>query len=953
MGRRRELATLTKLLDENANVKRSVLIEGEAGIGKTRLLAEFLEQARRAGVAVLQGVCYQVEEAGPYSPFFQILSQLRLSGLVPDHVLHSSAAAALAGQQWGRLTEDAGSRRARFLREVGDSILQPVASTPTIICIEDLQWADLGSLLLLNTLLDVQPRSLLLVCTARIGETSGAEARQLLLRIEQKSQTLVLRGLTRAETGDFAKRMVGMGFLTTQELADVRSLTKGNPLFLGEVIQHLQEQGSLDRHSLRQAIQRARMPAGLAHIIDLRLRTLPEAVRRTLSVCSTIGVEFSAMLAGEVVAMSQGAVEDQLELCIQKGFLQPLDAIPSGGYRFIHPLFQNRLYHLIQPAERRRLHRQIARAAERTGLAAGELARHYALGSRPGDSRALAACREAAERAERLLAYETAARFWEFALQCTSPRSRRAKAELYRRLGWALWAANNWTRATGAWTEALRLFESLKDWGQVGQVALALGETYRFRQELAESARWLELALEHLPEGAQDQQRAMALLGSIRCLDRDQKPGLQLLKRASETTDATERDPIVAYWLSFGFLVSGDPPRAREIAKEGLAAATQLGNSKAISLLAGSLLHHDLAHLNITSARSNGRLVRDAAHTADASTLTRSLLCRALLLGYTGDWQQVVKLCEDWMAQVRLAGRFQVATARLIWADATLALGRPAAALNEMQRALPDLEQMRPLASLHLARALLALGEDQAADAIAREYAPVVYSNPRYATSRAVLGDVVARLDVPELWQPCIDSLAGEARPMLLPYSPVSVRRVLGRLMARMRRWPEAFDHFEAALGQLSQGEARWEFAQTCLNYAAARRARRRRGDVRKAEALDLEATAILDACGAEYQTYPPSPSLEGARFGLTGRELEVLALLAEGRRNQEIAEELFVSPSTVNRHVENILAKIGARSRTEAVILALREGLAAPIKRSADEHARLETDGWLPQIAN
>lgn len=188
---------------------------------------------------------------------------------------------------------------------------------------------------------------------------------------------------------------------------------------------------------------------------------------------------------------------------------------------------------------------------------------------------------------------------------------------------------------------------------------------------------------------------------------------------------------------------------------------------------------------------------------------------------------------------------------------------------------------------------------------------------------------------------------------MLLPYSPVSVHRVLGRLMARMRRWPEAFDHFEMALGQLSQGAARWEFAQTCLNYAAARRARRRRGDARKAEALDFEAKAILDACGAEYPTFPPNPSLDGSRFGLTGRELEVLALLAEGRRNQEIAEELIVSPSTVNRHVENILAKMGARSRTEAVILALQEGLAAPAKRSPDEHAPLETDGWLPQIAN
>ena len=941
IGRRRELGTLTRLLEGHVPPGRSAIVEGAAGIGKTRLLAEFLERARAAGFTVLQGMCYQANEAGPYFPFFQALRQLELSGRMPADTATIQSAASPPGMQWRQLTEDAVSRRSQFLRETADSILRAVAGTPTVLCIEDVHWADTGSLLLLNTLLDVQPDSLFIVCTARIDERLTAEARQLLLRIEQKSCPVPLTGLTRSEAAELVKSLVGIGLLTVPEIDQLHALTRGNPLFLREVIRHLHEQGSLDSHSVRDAISRDQTPVRLTHIIDLRLEQLPFAVRRLLSLCAAIGTEFSTILVEEAAGLSRPAVEDHLAPCVQKELLQPLDAISPGGYRFFHPLFQNRVYELTQPDERRRLHHEIAQAGERTGLAANELARHYALGyPRAGYRRAIEACKKAAEQSERFLAYETAARFWELALQCVTPRSRRTRAELFRRLGWALWAANNWTQAIGAWTEAARLFESLKDWTQLGQIALALGDTLRFRQELADSAAWLERALKHLPKGSQDQHRALALLGSIRCFEGDGTAGLKLLERATATTNGTEQDPTVAYWLSFGFLISGDPHQAKALAMDGLAAAEALQNAKAKSLLAASLVHHALAQLDITAARGYGEIVRDAVDPADATALTCSLLCRSLLLGYTGDWQQVQALCEDWMAQVRLAGQFQAATARLIWANASLALGQPDAALSEMQRALPNLEEMRPLAPLHLARVLLALGDTDTATAIAQEHAPLVNSNSRFGASRGVLGDVVAQVDAPDLWQASLDALQGEPRQMLLVYSPISVHRVLGCLTARMKRWPEAFAHFETAIDELAKGGARWELAQTYLGYAATRRTRGRRGDLRKADALDVESKVILDACGVEHST-SPRPSPNGARFGLTGREMEVLSLMAEGRRNQEIAANLVVSPKTVYRHVENILSKMGARTRTQAVTEGLREGLVAHPSQSSNGHER------------
>jgi DNA-binding NarL/FixJ family response regulator len=113
---------------------------------------------------------------------------------------------------------------------------------------------------------------------------------------------------------------------------------------------------------------------------------------------------------------------------------------------------------------------------------------------------------------------------------------------------------------------------------------------------------------------------------------------------------------------------------------------------------------------------------------------------------------------------------------------------------------------------------------------------------------------------------------------------------------------------------------------QTYRDYAEARRLRGRRGDPARAAALELQANAICAQLGIAPS--PSGSSNGGNRFGVTGRELEVLRLVARGRRNAEIAAALTISPRTVDRHLENILGKLDARTRTEAVVRAAEEGL-------------------------
>ena len=121
-----------------------------------------------------------------------------------------------------------------------------------------------------------------------------------------------------------------------------------------------------------------------------------------------------------------------------------------------------------------------------------------------------------------------------------------------------------------------------------------------------------------------------------------------------------------------------------------------------------------------------------------------------------------------------------------------------------------------------------------------------------------------------------------------------------------------------------------WELMRTYQDYAVMRRARGRRGDSGKAETLDLKAAQLLEATGlrATPMHVPYVTELRANEYGLSGREVEVLQLVARGLRNKEIAEELCLSPHTVERHLENIYGKMGAKGRADAVIRAVEGGV-------------------------
>lgn len=938
VGRHDELAVLDSLLAE-AGEPRSLVIRGESGIGKTALVHEWARRAHELGTHVLFASCYEPPGGGPFFPFRQVLAQLRLSGSGPRAAASNEESPPNDPQS---LMADLRAPRSRFLLRLAEGIVnEATAAGVSAICVENLQWADVSTLLLINHVLDLRREGLAVVCTVRSDEPIDEEARPLISWIEARSREIRVAGLSAAEANQLADRVLAPELhLSERELHFLAAFTRGNPMFIRELLLDLVESGVLGSLPLDEAVERAQIPHRLGAVVDRRLGRFPAHVMSALRAASVIGEVFSTSLLARVTRTATTTIDDGVQFAVRRGVLAPAADRAGTLWRITHPLLAKRLYDSLRAAERRKLHREIARAAAEGELSTVALARHRALGrSQAPDRTARELCQTAALEAEELFAYEDAARYWQMALSCTSPRALRTKAGLCRREGRALRAAGKWDRAAEAWAQAFSLFSQLGDAGSSGQVALALGEMHRWRSNLDEAVRWLRLALDM---GCAERARALALLGGITILRGDQR-GRTMLEEAEALIASDDApDPAAVYWLSYGRLIDGDRSKARALAELGMHSAEQRSDLRSRALLAASLFHHELADLDLEAARRRVKAVEEAEDSADPVTMIRSLLCKALLHGYEGRWQAVVSECEQLMGRIRLASNFQVATASFFWAEAKLALGDSGAAREAMVRWLGHLAEMQPVAALHLSRALLRAGLKEEATTLAREQLPALQRDckrPTSAAGMAVLGDVAASIGDRALCRLCYAALAKEPRAITMAYAPISVQRVRGRLAAALGDWSAAVDHFEVAIEQLSRGRALWELAQTYLDCADMRRVRRRRGDETKAQAAELQGRHVLVSLGMEHLVLPgrqQGRSMAANRFGLTGRELEVLALLAEGMRNREIARALTVSLGTVNRHVENILGKMGVTNRIEAVVLAAREGIVGPMATEA-----------------
>jgi class 3 adenylate cyclase len=453
VGRTAERALLADALKHvGAGERRGVLISGEPGLGKSTLAAMFAGDAAAGGATVVYGRCDE-DLRIPYQPWIEALSELVVN--VPPEVVAAHVQA--RGDVLGRLvpelaaadrdaapssTDEENERHAMFAAVV-DLLHRAGTDVPVVVVLDDLHWADPGSVQLLRWVLNATAGSRVMVTgTFRDSDIDADHPLSgLLAELHRRPgvDRLPLGGLGDVEVLALLETLAG------HEMTDdglrlrdaLLAETGGNPFFVGELLRHLSESGAIrqgddGRWVAGADLPAAGLPVSIREVIGKRTRWLGPDTHRVLSVAAVIGRDFDLDVLARVVDLDEDGLVDLCDRAVAAAVLHPSERV--DGYSFAHALIEHTLYDELSPTRRARTHRSVAEAIEDLcggdpGQRVGELARHWRLATRPADTaKAVTYARMAGDRALEALAAADAVRWYRDAWDLM-PEAQRLSAE--------------------------------------------------------------------------------------------------------------------------------------------------------------------------------------------------------------------------------------------------------------------------------------------------------------------------------------------------------------------------------------------------------------------------------------------------------------------------------------------------------------------------------------------
>jgi DNA-binding SARP family transcriptional activator len=358
VGRRPELRVLDEVLDEVLGGAgcRHVVLEGEPGVGKTRLAQELCARAVARGACVLWAATLETGASPAYGPWLQLLRAAAARGEVPG-----PAATLLEGDL---RTAAVGASPTAVASAVADGVARTVAllagSAGLVLVLDDLQWADPASL---DLLARIAPRltgaPVLVVATVRhleVGRDDSLVGALAQLSRAPGTRRLTLRGLSLAESGELLARAAG-GPVDGDVVAALHARSEGNPFFTTELARLFVEEGHLGA----EAVTAASVPTGVRDVLARRLARLPETTQRLLETAAVLGREVDLQLVAAVAATPPEDCLEALEPALAHGLLEVPESAP-GALRFTHALVREALAESLSSLRRARLHLLAAEA---------------------------------------------------------------------------------------------------------------------------------------------------------------------------------------------------------------------------------------------------------------------------------------------------------------------------------------------------------------------------------------------------------------------------------------------------------------------------------------------------------------------------------------------------------------------------------------------------------------
>ena len=974
-GRDAELATLLAAVDRARRGTASVVIvDGDAGVGKTRLLTELVDAAAERGVLTLIGHCVDLGDVPPpYLPFTEAFGRLHtdrpelvqrilgsspsLARLLSRHGTSTGGDARVDPQDEDRLD------RGEFFAAILSALTAPTADEPVLLVVEDLHWADRATRDLLGylfTRLDTQ--RVALIASVRSDDLHRRHPLRPTLAQWARLPSVDRVHLDPLRPDDLRAlvRALHPAPLAEPDMRSIVSRADGNAFFAEELVA-----------ASAQYADSQQLPWQLADLLLVRLDRLSDEAREVVQVAAVGGRRTTHDMLVSVLDLPGAALEAALREAVDAHILEPT---PSGrGYTFRHALLAEAVYDDLLPGERVRMHAAYAtELAKRAEASAAELARH------------------ARASHDLATAYEASVRAGDEAMALAAPQ------EAMNHYQVALEIA---PRAASAPADPAPLVLALVD------AAVAAGWSYR-------GLRLAREALNDLPPDAPAATRAQLLYAFAFAAvagETDDAP----FNATAEALQLTPAEPPTAFRARLaalharGALIMGREVEAQRWGREAIDIATAIGKPGAstdaattlailerraddpaavaerLGVIAGEARDAGETAVELRTRYNIGSLYYELGDLAAAEDAYSEASRRARESGrpwaaYGMEARSMVGLIQylrgDWDTALRtldIAGESATSQAEALFAATavTIRSGRGDASALEMLPLLRPWWERDGRIALLAASAALEIHEQggRPDDALAMLDTVVgvltdIWQDPWFLARIRLSAMGLAALSGGLGAATAAERSALVARgAVLVSDGRASAERGLpkGRkLGVEGQAWLARLEAEWARLRWLAGEDAPaaeelvvlWQRAVDGFGYGNVveqARSRARLATVLRAAGNAADAATEASAAREVARALRAEPLLAeiralgltraagrdgdaAAQQNLTSRERDVLALVVEGRTNRQIAGQLYISEKTVSVHVSNILAKLGVGSRTEAAAVARRDGLLA-----------------------
>jgi DNA-binding CsgD family transcriptional regulator len=955
IGRTPVLTNLHSLIDQvRGGQGQVVLLSGEAGIGKSRLVTEAKTYASAQGFLLLQGNCFPTDLSYPYAPLLDLLRSVaashlataivsdlapfvrELHHLLPDVVSVPPDLAPLS-------TPDPEQQKRRLFTALAQFFTGQATKQPVLLVIEDIHWSDDTSLEFLHSLARRCPASPLLVLLTYRSDEVYPGLRHFLAQLDRERlvQEFSLAPFTRSEVSVmlhaiFALRrsVFTVPPLVQGELLDaLYALTEGNPFFIEEILQSLISAGEIfyvDGAWQRKPLGELHIPRSIQDTVQQRTERLSEPARHVLNLAAVAGRRFDFTLLQQLTQHD----EHQL-LLLTKAFHRTIvDTMERLYSSTLDAHLADLAYHFYE---------------------AGTWEKALAYGQRAG------------EQAQALYAPQAAIEHFTRALAAASQLSLTPPANLYRARGLAYETLGEFERARADLETALQLAHDTSDRQGQWQASLDLGSLWAGRN-YAQTGDYYQraLALARTLDDPAALAYSLNRLGNWYLNVEQSQEALRCHQEALATFEALSDRRGLATTLDLlgvASLLSGDLVQSAEYTRQAIVLLREQDDrQRLISSLMTLMMcvgHYQNdtavpATLGFAELLQYGELaLKIADEIGSRSDEAYVLINMAMFLGPRGEYARALEVAQRGLAIAEEIGHRQWMTAGhrtlgalyldlLAFSEALQHLEQALALAQEIGSrfwariasgflALVSLAQHDVMRAESLLNA--ALGPDDPAQTVGQRL--VWYARTELALARndpqlalritdqllASAANLSEERVIPRLW-----TLRGEALVALHREAEAEkmLRAALDAAHAQGLRpslWRLAID-----LGKLYQAELRDE--EAALAFATAQ-------ELIEELAASVPDTSLRDhflhkASGLIPRQEPLSQrrAAKKAFGGLTERERDVAALIAQGKSNREIAEILVVNYRTIEKHIENILSKLGFASRAQIAVWAAEKGL-------------------------